>query len=78
MRDRVRGIDDSYPPVRSEWLGQLEDFPNALIKAHNEVLVGSPFHPVHWQIPAECAETVAAFLREGGYLVERADFLEFC
>jgi len=78
LRERVQGIDDSYPPVRSEWLGQLEDFPNVLIKAHNEVLVASPFHPVHWQIPAECAEMVAAFLREGGYLVERADFLEFC
>ena len=78
MRDLVQGSDDSYPPVRSEWLGQLEDFPNVLIKAHNEVLVASPFHPVHWQIPAECAEMVAAFLREGGYLVERADFLEFC
>ena len=78
MRDLVQGIDDSYPPVRSEWLGNLEDFPNVLIKAHNEVLVFSPCHPVHWQIPAECAEAVAAMLREGGYLVERADFLEFC
>lgn len=78
IRDHVRGIDDCYPPVRSEWLGQLEDFPNVLTNAHNQVLVASPFHPVHWQIPAECAEMVAAFLREGGYLVERADFLEFC
>ena len=77
-RTLVQGIDDSYPPVRSEWLGNLEDFPNAVITAYNEVLAFSPYHPVHWQIPAERAEAVAAMLREGGYLVERADFLEFC
>lgn len=76
-RALVQGIDDSYPPVRSEWLGNLEDFPNVLIKAYNEVVAFTPYHPVHWQIPAERAEAVAALLREGGYLVERADFLEF-
>jgi hypothetical protein len=78
VRKLVQGVEDSYPPVRSRWLGNPEDFPNVLIKAHNEVLAFSPYHPVHWQIPAACAEAVAAMLREGGYLVERADFLEFC
>jgi len=76
--DRLPGyIDGDYPPVCSEWLGQLEDFPNVLINAHNQVVFASSHHPVHWQIPAERAEAVAAFLRAGGYLVERADFLEF-
>lgn len=70
--------DGDYPPVRSEWLGQAEDFPNVLIKAHHETLVASPYRAVHWQIPEECAESVAATLREWGYLVERTDFLEFC
>ena len=79
QRDHLPGYDDGdYPPVRSEWLGQAEDFPNVLIKAHHETLVASPYRAVHWQIPEECAESVAATLREWGYLVERTDFLEFC
>jgi len=78
-RDRLPGyIHGDYPLVHSEWLGKVEDFPNALIKAHYAVLFASPYRSVHWQIPAECAETVAATLRERGYLVERAEFLEFC
>jgi hypothetical protein len=76
--DLPRYDSGEYPPVRSEWLGNAEDFPNALIKAHNQTLIASPFRSVHWQIPEECAESVAATLREWGYLVELADFLEFC
>jgi hypothetical protein len=79
LSEHLPGYDDGeYPPVRSEWLGSVEDFPNVLIKAHHETLAASPYRSVNWQIPEACAASVAATLREWGYLVEQADFLEFC
>ena len=66
-----------YPPVRSEWLGELEGFMEALERAYTEVTLAAPYREVHWQVPPELAEDVAARLRQWGHVVERTDFLEF-
>ena len=78
-QDQIPGQDTGdYPPVRSEWLGDADDFPDALTRAYHEVVLASPYRAIHWQIPEECADSVAMTLRQWGHVVEPTEFLEFC
>jgi hypothetical protein len=77
-RYRVSGVDDSdYPLVDPEWLGDVEELPNALIKAHAKILLALAPRFIHWHMSSECADPAAGMLRHWGYAVEEADYLEF-
>lgn len=78
LRDRVCGLDDTeYPFVDPEWLGDVEDLPNAMIAAHAQILLAPGRRFIYWHIPVEGAELAATVLRHWGYVVEETDYLSF-